>query len=118
MNVNGKMLVFVGLVAAITTGAMVYFSDNKEEKHQGRQVYMRETDIKEQEDDAEKEFYQVLLVDGDVILYCIKNGEKTEVERISIDVDYYPDEDIKELSEGITAYNVEEGYSILENFAN
>ena len=118
MNINGKMLIFVGLVAAVATGAMVYFSGDVKEKPQGRQVYMREENIKEQEVEEPKESYQVSLVDGDVVLHSIKNGEKTEVERISIDVNYYPDEDIKALTEGITAYNVEEGYRILENFAN
>ena len=118
MNINGKMLIFVGLVAAVATGAMVYFSGDVQEKPQGRQVYMREENIKEQEVEEPKESYQVSLVDGDVVLHSIKNGEKTEVERISIDVNYYPDEDIKELTKGITAYNVEEGYRILENFAN
>ena len=117
MNINGKMLVFVGLVAMVTTGAMVYFSQEEKPKEKGRQVYVREDDVKEQAED-EAESYQVLLVDGDVILYRIENGEKNEVERVGIDKDYYPDEDIRELTEGITAYNVEEGYQILENFAN
>ena len=118
MNINGKMLAFVAVVAVVATGAMVYFAGGEQEKPKGQQVYVREENIRERKVEESKESYQVSLVDGDVILYCIKNGEKTEVERIGIDVGYYPDEDIKELTRGIEAYNVEEGYRILENFAN
>ena len=70
MNINGKMLIFVGLVAAVATGAMVYFSGDVQEKPQGRQVYMREENIKKQEVEEPKESYQVSLVDGDVVLHA------------------------------------------------
>ena len=114
MNVNRKMLVFVAVVAAVATGTMLYFS-KEEEEPQKQQVYVREEKVEKQE---EAEYYRVSIVGEDVVLCRISDGESTEIERMEIDTDYYPEGDIQELTKGITAYNIEEGYGILENFAN
>ena len=51
-------------------------------------------------------------------MYRVDGESKTIIDSMEIEESYYPREDILELTEGITAYTVEEGYRILENYAN
>ena len=116
MGVNKKMLIFVSVVASVTTGIMLYYAGEQEEV-KDEQVLVRERNIEKHEDEV-RESYIVCLEGNYVVLYRLKNDEKTPVDKTEIDTEYYPGEDIKALSEGISAYTIEEGYKILENFVN
>lgn len=51
-------------------------------------------------------------------LYELAEGNEYELRTVNINPEYYPSEDIKELTAGIPAYSKEEGFLRLENFTN
>ena len=76
----------------------------------------------EQEEEQEKEpeiiTYKVILKDTTLFLYEVNGETKKLITSIEINPDFYPKEDIEKLKGGIEAYCKEDGYEILENFAN
>lgn len=62
--------------------------------------------------------YCVKLVNDTLSLYEYADGAEVPVKSITIDTEYYPYDDISALKDGIGAYTKEDGYEILENFAN
>lgn len=62
--------------------------------------------------------YKVILKDKTLSLFEINGEIKKLITAIEINPDFYPQEDIFNLEKGIDAYCLEDGYEILENFAN
>jgi len=118
MDINKKMMIFVSCVGLVATGVMLFYAGEREEVKEDKQVYVREENVEDTARGEEHVFFEILLKDSTVTLFRIENGIRTQLDSLEIDINYYPDEDIRALTEGITAYNIEEGYKILENFAN
>lgn len=119
MKINKYTVLFVSFIAAVTVSTMLIFSDGEKTQKEEEEVTRRQDNIEESDPPTtEPVGYEVLLEDSRVTLYRLTGGEKTAIDSVEIDTNYYPDSDIKELSKGISAYNEEEGYKILENFAN
>lgn len=119
MKLNKYAVVFVSCIAAVTVGAMLMFSRDEDAPKERKEVTLARDDIeKDPEPTDAASYYEVRLEENAVILYKVDAGIRTALDSVEIDTDYYPDSDIKELTKGITAYNVEEGYKILENFVN
>ena len=76
----------------------------------------------EEEETAEETpktiIYKVMLEGRTLSLFEVDGDNKKRITSIEINPDFYPDEDISELKSGIEAYYMEDGYEILENFAN
>lgn len=62
--------------------------------------------------------YKVFLYDKTLCLYEINGESKKLITKMEINPEIYPESDIAELKNGIEAYCKEDGYEILENFAN
>ena len=118
VNINKKMLIFVSFVAAVTTGVMIFYAKTDEEIKDNKEATVREENIEYVLPTETPVSYAVCLEGDTVTLYLVDDGKRTKIDSVEIDRNYYPSEDIKALSEGITAYNIEEGFKILENFAN
>lgn len=118
MNIYNKLLIFIACVCVAVTGIMFAFSKEKDTEQEKKQVYVREENIDKPEDTEPSVVYEVGIEENTVVLYSIKEDEKKKIDSVIIDRSYYPVEDIQELTEGIRAYNIEDGYKILENFAN
>ena len=118
MNTSKKMLFFVSVVAVVTAGLMLYYSEDNKESKDEQQVIIHEENIAKSPADDDAPEYVVCLEDSTVILYSITDGIRTQIDSVEIDTSYYPGEDIKSLTSGIPAYNIDEGFRILENFAN
>lgn len=76
-----------------------------------------------EQEEAEKEVpkiitYRVILKNNMLSLYEINGEDKKLITSMEINPEFYPQDDISELKEGIEAYCKEDGYEILENFAN
>ena len=99
-------------------------NDNKnvQKEDSRRPVLSAETDIEETPDStatpAPAPSYCIKLVNNTLSMYEVSGGTEILVKSILIDPSYYPSEDISELEGGITAYTKEDGFEILENFAN
>lgn len=113
-----KMLIFVSLVGAVTAGAMIYFAGEEEGEGVENQVQITERSVEEQAPTQNPEYFTICLEGEEVILYKVTSGDKIMLDSVKIDKSYYPTDDIEALTRGIVAYNKEEGYKILENFAN
>ena len=62
--------------------------------------------------------YRVFLDDKILYLYEVNGDSKKLITQMEINPEIYPESDIAELKKGIEAYCKEDGYEILENFAN
>ena len=62
--------------------------------------------------------YKVFLYDKTLCLFEIDGESKKLITQMEINPEIYPESDIAELKKGIEAYCKEDGYEILENFAN
>lgn len=62
--------------------------------------------------------YKVILDGKTLSLYEINGESKKLITSMEINPESYPESDISELKKGIDAYCKEDGYEILENFAN
>ncbi|MBR4721290.1 MAG: hypothetical protein IK057_05965 [Clostridia bacterium] len=62
--------------------------------------------------------YKVLLDEKVLSLYEVNGESKKLITKMEINPENYPETDIAELKKGIDAYCKEDGYEILENFAN
>lgn len=99
-------------------------NDNKnvQKEDSRRPVLSAETDIEDTPDStatpAPAPAYSIKLVNNTLSMYEVSGGTEILVKSILIDPSYYPSEDISELEGGITAYTKEDGFEILENFAN
>lgn len=63
-------------------------------------------------------YYKVILKKNTLFLYEMNGENKKLITSIEINPEYYPSEDIEKLKKGIDASFKEDGYEILENFAN
>ena len=119
MKFNKYAVIFLSFVATVTVGAMLVFSGRETAQKDEKEVTIHQNNIEETEEPTSAPvIYEVRLEQGAVILYKVEGGIRTALESVEIDTGYYPDGDIKELTKGIAAYDEEEGYKILENFAN
>lgn len=62
--------------------------------------------------------YRVILEENMLYLYEVNGEAKKLITKMEINPEFYPAEDISKLKKGIDAYCKEDGYEILENFAN
>lgn len=62
--------------------------------------------------------YKVILTSNTLSLYEVNGEMKKLITSMEINPQLYPVEDIEKLKKGIEAYCKEDGYEILENFAN
>ena len=62
--------------------------------------------------------YRVILENKMLSLYEVNGESKKLITKMEINPEFYPAEDISKLKKGIEAYCMEDGYEILENFAN
>ena len=85
-----------------------------------RPVLAEETDIEDSPmpSPLSAAVYSIKLSNDTLSMYEVSDGNEILVKSIIIDPSYYPPEDISELNAGITAYTKEDGFEILENFAN
>ena len=76
--------------------------------------------VQETEEAAEPSVitYSVQLSEKTLSLFEIDGQNKKLVTSMEINPEFYPEEDIAKLEQGIEAYCMEDGYEILENFAN
>ena len=119
MKLNKYAVIFVSFVATVTVGAMLVFSNRESPEKDEKEVTLRQDDIEESEEPTNAPvYYEVRYEQSSVILYKVEDGIRTALDSVEIDAGYYPDSDIKELTKGIDAYDEEEGYKILKNFAN
>lgn len=119
MKLNKYTVIFVSCIAAVAVSAMLVFSGKESPAGEEKEVTRKQDNIEESAEPTEEPYlYEVRLEGNTVILYKTENGGRTPVDSVEIDVHYYPDSDIRELTKGIKAYNEEEGYKILENFVN
>lgn len=111
---------FFILTLAICSVAATSCGKKKQEEIPQKTVV---TPVIQQEDDIEEEApkiitYTVILKDKTLSLYEVNGENKKLITSIEINPEFYPDKDIAKLREGIEAYCKEDGYEILENFAN
>ncbi len=77
---------------------------------------LEEEEIKEEEPKIIT--YRVILENETLSLYEVNGKAKKLITKMDINPEIYPAEDISKLKKGIEAYCKEDGYEILENFAN
>lgn len=114
MKASKYAIIFVACVAVIAVGFMMFYS----EKDKGEEKSDRVLHFEENIEAEPQEEYILTLQEGKVVMYLVSGEQKREIYSIEIDEEYYPPEDMKALKEGISAYTVEEGYEIMENFVN
>lgn len=96
----------------------------KKEISQAKAIYPKTvTEPKTVEEEAEETapsviLYTVILSGKALSLYEVNGENKKLITSIEINPEFYPKEDVEKLKRGIEAYCKEDGYEILENFAN
>ena len=94
-------------------------NDSVQREENRRPVLSEETEIEDNTPlPLPSAVYSIKLVRDTLSMYEVSDGTEILVKSIIIDPSYYPPEDISELNAGITAYTKEDGFEILENFAN
>lgn len=95
-------------------------NDSVHREDSRRPVLSEETDIEDSPlpSPASAAVYSIKLSNDTLSMYEVSGGNEILVKSIIIDPSYYPPEDISELNAGIIAYTKEDGFEILENFAN
>lgn len=93
---------------------------SKIEEMPPKPVSRQKTEIEEKpaENPPQVIHYTVKLSGKTLTLYEIDGEMQKTVTAIEINPDFYPAEDIKNLEKGISVNCKEDGYEILENFAN
>ena len=94
--------------------------ENENAENMSRAVLRQETEETEEETEPAPTVisYSVKLVGKTLSLYEVNGENKKLINSIEINPEFYPSEDIERLRRGVEAYCLEEGYEILENFAN
>lgn len=94
-------------------------NDSVQREENRRPVLSEETEIEENTPSPlPATVYSIKLSNDTLSMYEVSGDNEILVKSIIIDPSYYPPEDISELNAGITAYTKEDGFEILENFAN
>lgn len=119
MKTRKSVLVIVSLFFVAAIIVILVFSKGKETPDGIREPAVRQVEIESSEPEEEADAgFLVKLSDGRVILYRELEGSLVEIEGIEIDTEYYPIEDIRALTEGISVSSEGDGYALLENFAS
>ena len=72
----------------------------------------------ETEEEPQTIYYIVKLEGKNLVLYEVDGDNKKNITSVTINPENYPEEDIVKLETGVEAGYKEDGYAILENFAN
>ncbi|MBQ7751467.1 MAG: hypothetical protein IJR79_00650 [Clostridia bacterium] len=118
---NKKLIIPVFLVSALLLSSCgKKKTAEKNSKSVPKPVSRSETEIEEKKPVKAPQVihYTVKLSGKTLSLYEVDGEMQKVITSIEINPDFYPKEDIKNLENGITVQYKEDGYEILENFAN
>ena len=118
MKINRFFVPAILLSALIFCGCGRKKEDAKTEPLTPKTVLNQNTEAEETEETPKIIYYKVVLNGTTLSLYEIDGESKKTVTSMEINPEFYPEEDISRLKNGIDAYCREDGYEILENFAN
>ena len=118
---NKKIFISIFLISALLlSGCGKKKNATKSSESAPKPVSQPETEIEEKISEKPPQIitYLVKLSGNTLSLYEVDGEIQKVITSIEINPDFYPKEDIKNLESGITVPYMEEGYEILENFAN
>ena len=114
-----KFLIPILLVSAVMLSACGRKKESPQAKSAvPKAVLQPETEVEEEEVTPAVISYIVRLSDKMLSLYEVDGENQKVITSMEINPELYPKEDIKRLQNGISVAFKEEGYEILENFAN
>lgn len=116
-----KKFRYLGAVIIIFT--VLFSSCKKKEVQPNTDEITQETNVEEADMEEEEEptpviYYLVKLEENTLFLYEVDGENYKQVTSLQINAENYPIEDISALKSGIEVYFKEDGYALLENFAN
>ena len=115
-----KVLIPILVVSAVLLSACGKKKEIPQAKNTiPKAVLQPETEIEEGKEDAPAVIFYVVRLSGKTLSLYEVNGENEKlITSMEISPELYPKEDIEKLKKGIPAAFKEDGYEILENFAN
>ena len=115
-----KLIVFAMLIFGVLLSSCGRKRENsKSEILPPKQVSSLKAEQEEETEDLPQIItYSVILKDSTLSLYEVNGENKKRITSMEISPELYPKEDIERLKNGIEAFCLEDGYEILENFAN
>ena len=126
-NIKSRNLLITALFCLLVIVCFTFFrkdnSKNKEEAPfpQNESVEIYRAQISTEADASEITIpvnYTISLKDNNLNFYLNSHKETLLLESIPINVELFPDEDIKSLSKGLTVNSLEEGINIIEDFTS
>ena len=116
-----KVLIPILIVSAVLLSACGRKKDSTQAKNTlPKPVLQPEMEIEEENEEVTPPviFYIVKLSDKTLSLYEVNGENEKLITSMEINPELYPKEDIENLQKGISVTFKEDGYEILENFAN
>ena len=114
-------------ILLLASGALIFSGCGKKKSEEKAKedisgAVVRQNIVVEEEESKEQTpaviKYKVMLSGEKLSLYEVDGERKRLITSMDIDPELYPAEDVKRLKNGIEADFLEDGYEILENFAN
>lgn len=116
-----KALIPILLVSAVVLSACGKKKENRQLNNTvPKAVLSPEKEIEQEKEDIKPVviFYTVRLTNKTLSLYEVDGENQKLITSMEIEPELYPEEDVEKLKDGISVAFKEEGYELLENFAN